>query len=74
MTTKRLLLALFAVDAAGAAVAVKHRVAGEPLGIGGSLDVRNPVVVALWGTALLPPSPFSVSLSPSIDIVLRRFG
>lgn len=55
MATKRLLLALVAVDAAGGAVAMKHRVAGEPLGIGGSLDVRNPVVVALWGTALSAP-------------------
>lgn len=55
MTTKRLLFALFAVDAAGGTVAVKHRVAGEPLGIGGSLDVRNPVVFALWGTALSAP-------------------
>ena len=54
-TTKRLLLALLAVDAAGGAVAVKHRVAGEPFGIGGGLDVRNPAVVALWGTALSAP-------------------
>ena len=55
MTTKKLLLALFAVDTVGGAVAVKHRVAGEPLGIGGSLDVRNPAVVVLWGTALSAP-------------------
>ncbi len=55
ITTKRLLLALLAVDTAGGAVAVRYRVAGEPLGIGGSLDVRKPVVVALWGTALSAP-------------------
>jgi hypothetical protein len=55
ITTKRLLIALLAVDAAGGAVAIKHRVAGEPFGIGGSLDVRNPAVVMLWGTALSAP-------------------
>jgi hypothetical protein len=55
ITTKRLLIALLAVDAAGGAVAVKHRVAGEPFGIGGSLDVRTPAVVVLWGTALSAP-------------------
>jgi len=55
ITTKRLLIALLAVDAAGGAVAMKHRVAGEPFGIGGSLDVRNPAVVMLWGTALSAP-------------------
>jgi hypothetical protein len=55
ITTKRLLIALFAVDAAGGAVAVNHRVSGEPFGVGGSLDVRNPAVVTLWGTALSAP-------------------
>jgi hypothetical protein len=55
ITTKRLLIALLAVDAAGGTVAVKNRVAGEPFGVGGSLDVRSPVVVALWGTALSAP-------------------
>jgi hypothetical protein len=54
-TTKRLLIALLAVDATGAAVAMKHRVAGEPFGIGASLDVRSPAVVVLWGTALSAP-------------------
>ena len=54
-TPKRLLIALLAVDAAGGAVAMKHRVAGEPFGVGGSLDVRNPAVVVLWGTALSAP-------------------
>jgi hypothetical protein len=48
-------MALFAVDAAGATVAIMHRVAGEPFGVGGSLNVRNPAVVALWGTALSAP-------------------
>jgi hypothetical protein len=55
ITTKRLLVALLAVDAVGGAVAIKNRVAGEPLGFGGSLDVRNPLVVAFWGTALSAP-------------------
>lgn len=55
MTTKRLLMALLTVDAAGGAVAMKHRVAGEPFGIGASLDVRNPAVVVMWGTALSAP-------------------
>jgi hypothetical protein len=53
--TKRLLIALLAVDATGAALAMKHRVAGEPFGVGASLDVRNPAVVVLWGTALSAP-------------------
>jgi hypothetical protein len=34
---------------------MKHRVAGEPFGIGASFDVRNPAVVVLWGTALSAP-------------------
>jgi hypothetical protein len=55
ITTKRLLVALVAADATGAAVAMKHRVVGEPFGIGASLDVRNPAVVVLWGTALSAP-------------------
>jgi hypothetical protein len=55
ITTKRLLIALLAVDAAGGTVAMKHRVAGEPFGIGASFDVRNPAVVVLWGTALSAP-------------------
>jgi hypothetical protein len=55
ITTNRLLLALLAVDAMGAAVAMKHRITGEPFGIGASLDVRNPAVVVLWGTALSAP-------------------
>jgi len=28
---------------------------GEPLGVGGSLDVRRPEVLLLWGTGLSPP-------------------
>ena len=52
ISTKRLLIALFAADAAGGAVAVKHQLSGEPFGVGGSLDVRSPAVVTLWGTAL----------------------
>jgi hypothetical protein len=55
ITTKRLLIALLAVNATGGVVAMKHRVAGEPFGIGASLDVRNPAVVVLWGTALSAP-------------------
>jgi hypothetical protein len=55
ITTKRLLIALLAVDATGGAVAMKHRVAGEPFGVGASLDVRNPAVVVVWGTGLSAP-------------------
>jgi hypothetical protein len=55
ISTKRLLVAFLAVDAAGGAAAVRHRIVGEPLGIGGSLDVRNPAVLALWGTGLSAP-------------------
>ena len=39
ITTKRRLIALLAVDAAGGAVAMKHRVAGQPFGIGASLEI-----------------------------------
>ena len=55
ISTKRLLVALLAVDAAGGAVAIRHRVAGEPLGMGGSLDVHHPAVLVLWGTGLSAP-------------------
>jgi hypothetical protein len=71
MSTKRLLLALFAVDAVGGAVAVKHRVPGEPFGVGGSLDVRSPAVVALWGTALSAPV---TSLGLAAALYRRRPG
>jgi hypothetical protein len=67
ITEKRLLITLLAVDTAGGAVAIKHRVAGEPFGIGGSLDVRSPAVVALWGTALSAPVT-----SLGLAIVLHR--
>lgn len=69
ITTKRLLIALLAVDAAGAAVAIKNDLAGEPLGFGGSLDVRNPLVVALWGTALSAPI---TSLGLAVALYRRR--
>jgi len=68
ITTRRLLIGLLAVDTAGGAVAIKNRVAGEPLGIGGSLDVSNPMVVALWGTALSAPIS-----SLGLAAVLYRF-
>jgi hypothetical protein len=71
LTTKRLLMALLAVDAAGGAVAVKHRVAGEPFGLGGSLDVRTPAVVVLWGTALSAPI---TSLGLAIALYRHRPG
>ena len=55
IATGALLSALFVVDAAGAVVAVRHRIAGEPFGIGGSLDVRRPAVLTLWGSGLSAP-------------------
>jgi hypothetical protein len=55
LSTKRLLVAMLVVDVAGGVVAVRHRVAGEPFGIGGSLDVRQPAVLALWGSGLSAP-------------------
>ena len=74
ITTKRLLIALLAVDAAGGAVAMQHRVAGEPFGIGGSLDVRNPAVVMLWGTALSAPiTSLGLAGPRCIDIDPRHF-
>jgi hypothetical protein len=69
ISTKRLLVAFLAVDAAGGAVAITHRVAGEPLGMGGSLDVRHPAVLALWGTGLSAPLA-SLALAPIL--YLRR--
>jgi len=54
-STSRLVAALVAVDTAGAILAVRHRVAGEPLGFGRSLDVRHPAVLAMWGTGLSAP-------------------
>ncbi len=73
----KVLAALVAVDAAGALVAIRHRVAGEPLGFGGSLDVRHPAVVALWGTALSAPIAsllLAVVLSRRDPRMLRVLG
>lgn len=53
--SSKLLAGLVVVDAIGAIVAVRRRVAGEPLGIGASLDVRRPTVVILWGTGHSAP-------------------
>ena len=47
--------ALVAVDAVGAIVATRHRIAGEPFGVGRSLDPRRPHVSVLWGTGLSAP-------------------
>jgi plasmid stability protein len=52
---RRILEALVIVDTAGAVVAARHRIAGEPLDIGGSLDVRNPLVLVFWGSGLSAP-------------------
>ena len=65
ISTKALLVSIVAVDTAGATVAVRHRVAGEPFGRGGSLDVRHPVVLALWGTGLSAPIA-SLVLAPVV--------
>jgi hypothetical protein len=73
----KVLAALVAVDAAGALVAMRHRIAGEPLGFGGSLDVRHPAVVALWGTALSAPIAslvVAVALSRRDPRMLRVLG
>jgi hypothetical protein len=43
---------LIAVDATGAVVAARHRVAGEPFGFGRALDLRKPVVLFFWGSGL----------------------
>lgn len=47
--------ALVALDLAGAAIAARHRIAGEPLGVGASLDPRSPAVSVFWGTGLSAP-------------------
>lgn len=57
--------ALVAVDLVGAVTAWRHRVAGEPLGVGGSLDVRRPLVLALWGSGLSAPL-FSLALALAV--------
>ena len=49
------LAALILVDAAGAATAIRHRVSGEPFGLGAELDVRRPAVLFFWGTGLSAP-------------------
>ena len=53
--SSKLVAALVLVDAVGATIAVRERVAGEPLGIGASLDVRRPAVLLFWGTGLSAP-------------------
>jgi hypothetical protein len=52
---RALLIGLAVVDLIGASVAQRHRVAGEPLGIGARLDVRRPMVLVLWGSGLSAP-------------------
>ncbi len=47
--------ALVTLDLAGAVVAARHRIAGEPFGVGASLDPRSPTVSAFWGTGLSAP-------------------
>jgi hypothetical protein len=49
------LAGLVGVDLAGAAVAQRNRVAGEPLGVGASLDVTRPMTLTLWGSGLSAP-------------------
>ena len=61
--------ALVALDLAGAAVAARHRIAGEPLGVGASLDPRSPAVSAFWGTGLSAPL---VSLVMVAAVAVRR--
>jgi hypothetical protein len=65
ISTKTLLVSILAVDTAGATVAVRHRVAGEPFGRGGSFDVRHPTVLTLWGTGLSAPIA-SLALAPIV--------
>ena len=55
ISRSRLLAALLAVDAFGAVVAARHRIAGEPFGLGASFDVRRPSVLVFWGSGLSAP-------------------
>lgn len=61
--------ALVILDLAGAAVAARHRIAGEPLGVGSSLDPQSAVVSAFWGTGLSAPL---VSLAMATAAAVRR--
>jgi hypothetical protein len=63
----QLLAGLVMVDTIGSIVAVRQRVAGEPLGIGASLDVRRPAVLIFWGTGHSAPLASLV-----LALVLRR--
>ncbi len=79
MTTSssKLLAALLAVDAVGAAIAVRDRIAGEPFGIGASLDVRRPAVLIFWGTGLSAPVASligTLAIRRSWPAGLRVFG
>src|SRR4051794_37227661 len=64
-----LLATLIVGNLCAGAIAVRHGVRGEPLGVGGSLDVRRPLVVACWGTGL--SAPFA---SLVLAVALRRRG
>lgn len=68
-TARWCLSALVALDLAGAAVAARHRIAGEPFGVGASLDPRSPAVSAFWGTGLSAPL---VSLAMATAAAVRR--
>lgn len=67
----RLLAALLLVDSTGAWVAARHRIAGEPLGVGRFLDVRRPAVLLFWGTGLSAPL---VALIGSVFLLRRAPG
>jgi hypothetical protein len=58
------------VDLFGAAAAYRYDIRGEPLGVGRSLDVRRPTVLALWGSALSPP----LAALPVVIALRRRPG
>lgn len=63
-----ILTALALVDGTGAVVARRHRIVGEPLGVGTVLDVRRPAVLVFWGTGLSAPLASFVAAA----MLLRR--
>ena len=61
--------ALVILDLAGAGVAARRRIAGEPFGVGSTLDPQSAVVSAFWGTGLSAPL---ISLATTTAAALRR--
>jgi hypothetical protein len=68
----RLALAATTIDVVGAAVAIRHDLPGEPLGIRLPPSIPRPVELALWGTAVSAPFVTDAGLAILAAADVRR--